>query len=93
MAIRLSVVKLLSILIVSGNAQKCNSVVSEIREWGFSTDPETQKTKSFLIKYGKDQYRKDFFRMGRELYNCLTPALEGVDRHFFGSDDSARVIN
>lgn len=78
--------KICSILIASGNSQKIGPMVASFREFGFDKDEVTKKSKTFLIKYGKDNFREAHFRTGSEMYKLLMPVLEGVDKHYFCYD-------
>lgn len=84
---RLTFAKLLSILVVSGNGQQCNVAICEVRDWGFSIDPKTNKTKTSLIKFGISKNRADFIRMGQEMYKILHPRLDDIEDHFIGPDN------
>lgn len=90
---KLTLAKILSILVVSGNGQKCNSVVSALREFSFIKDEETQKTNGFIIRYGKEEYNRSYYRIGEELFYVLTSQMDGIESRFFDPEISKITNN
>lgn len=83
----LSLVKSFSILVASGNGQRCNGLRAALRSHLISED-ETGFSKVFLHKNGRDleQHRQDYVRISKEVGGIVRSALEGVPSYFFGSD-------
>lgn len=84
----MSIVKSLSILVVSGHSDRCNLLRSALRDHLLQTDVETGLSKIHLHKNCKtDEKLKDHhYRVGREITKVLRPFLFGIPTHFYGPD-------
>lgn len=83
---RLSLIKCFSILVVSGNGARCNEMRQKLHDTLFQVDAETGMSKLFLHKWGREEHKDHFFRVGREVYRAITPLLSDVKPIFFGQD-------
>lgn len=84
----LSIVKSFSILVASGNGQKCSAMKGALRNGLITMDEQTGLSKIHLHKNCKKDpiYKEDSLRVSREVYCMVKELLEGIPEHFFGSD-------
>jgi hypothetical protein len=75
-------VEVMSILVASGYASRCNEVVSEMRQNLILRDDDSGQTKTYLFKYGKQTDREGFKRVAREMADLILPKLDGIPSKF-----------
>lgn len=84
----LSIIKTFSILVASGNGQKCNSLKSKLHHEILATDDETGMSKLYLHKFcrkapGMAEHHR---RIALEVGDIVKEALDGVPGYFYGPD-------
>lgn len=82
----LSVIKCFSVLVSSGNGQKCNVLSSVLRDHLFDIDKETGATKIAIYKTNNPKYVDDHRRIGSELSKVISPIINSIPDYFFGPD-------
>ena len=86
----LSVVKVFSILVASGNGRKCNSLRAALNDHLFDQDEQTGVSKVFLHKTKDPKYLEDNVRIRGELSHVVAPSLLGISKHFYGPDQKKK---
>lgn len=89
----LSIVKSFSILVASGNGQKCNAMRAALRNCLISSDEETGLSKIHLHKNCKKdpKYKDDSLRVSKEVGVVVKEMLDGVPSFFFGPDKGVNM--
>lgn len=84
----LSIVKSFSILVASGNGDKCNAMRAALRNCLIAPDEETGLSKVFLHKNCKKdpKYKDDCLRVSKEVGEVVKEALTGVPAYFYCGD-------
>lgn len=84
----LSIVKSFSILVASGNSQKCNTMRAALHTNLIAADESTGMSKVFLHKNGKrdPQYKEDYVRISKEVGTIVRGILDGIPDYFYGAD-------
>lgn len=84
----LSIVKSFSILVASGNGQKCNTMRAALHTHLIASDEPTGISKVFLHKSGKrdPKYKEDCLRISREVGTIVQGMLGGIPDYFYGTD-------
>lgn len=87
MAAKLSIVKAFSLLVASGNGNRCNEFRDALHRDLIATDPETGLSRVYLHKNGRDDgYSKQQRRISVELFNQVKSVLVGIEPHYYGPD-------
>lgn len=81
-----SVAKVFSLLVVSGNGQKCNQLRASLHDKLIAIDPVTGKSKTTLFKSNHPNHHRDRARIGHEAYESICHYLDGIDRAYYGPD-------
>ena len=84
----LSIVKSFSILVASGNGDKCNTMRAALRNCLVTPDSETGLSKIFLHKNCKKdpKYKDDCLRISKEVGGVVQEILNGVPAYFYCAD-------
>lgn len=84
----LSIVKSFSILVASGNGEKCNTMRAALRNCLIAQDEKTGKSKIFLHKNCKKdpEYKQDCLRVSKEVGQVVKEVLTGVPSYFYCAD-------
>lgn len=82
----MTLVKVMSLLVASGNGDRCNSIRSNLRDLLLSVDEATGELKINIHKFGKDKYPIDYSRVCKEVSKTISPYLRGVSIRYYGND-------
>lgn len=84
----LSIVKSFSIMVASGQGQRCNNLRSALRSCLIVNDEITGLSKIFLHKNCKKdpKYKDDCFRVSKEVGRVVQDNLAGIPAYFYGPD-------
>lgn len=83
----MSITKCFSILVASGNGQRCNELRDSLRANLYEIDPETNKFRIAIWKYGKDSDPEAYLRISKGVAGVVGPLLKDIDDHFFSIDN------
>lgn len=91
---KLSIIKCLSIFVVSDNSEKCNQMRSALHSNMISPDFITGLSKVHLHKNCKyDPSLKDHHqRISREVAKLVIPFMKGIPMHFYGPDKNVNIM-
>jgi hypothetical protein len=81
-----SIIKCFSILIASGNGDRCQELRNRLKERLHSYDKDTQQYKVYLIKFGQKEMPEDHKRVSKEVFSDIRSLFKDVDDHFFAID-------
>lgn len=77
------IIKCFSILVASGNGQRCNDLRETLREELYKLDSETEKFKIAIWKYGDKSEPEAYLRISKEIRVAISPLFKDIDSHFF----------
>lgn len=82
---KISLIKILSILVASERSDQCNKFIDSLREKTLTIDHKTGKSKAWLLKFGavEPEYLEDAERIAEEVYRIAEPRLSGINSHYF----------
>jgi len=85
----MSIIKVLSLFVASGNGDRCNQMRAALRHHLMVPDQKTGLTKIYLHKNCKTdpKYKDDHYRVGREIAKIISPLLNGIPAHFYSQDE------
>ena len=82
----LDITKCFSILIASGNGDRCNSLKSALHNELYTTDPLTNKFKVVIMKHGKHSMPEDHKRIAKSVSGIVSPFFKDIPDFFFSID-------
>ncbi len=85
----MSIIKCFSILVASGNGQRCNDLRDSLRKNLYEIDSETGKFKVAIWKYGKKSEPEAYTRISKDIAVAIGHLFKDVDDHFFSIDNRA----
>jgi hypothetical protein len=90
----LSIIKSFSILVASGNGQKCNQMRSVLKECLLMEDSETGLSKIFLHKNCKKDplLSEHCLRVSKEVGKVVKEVLLDIPDHFYGPDQKINIL-
>lgn len=83
----MSITKCFSILVASGNGQRCNDLRNILRENLYEIDPETNKFKIAIWKYGKESEPEAYVRISKDIAAVVGPLFVDIDDRFSSIDN------
>ncbi len=86
----LSLVKCFSLLVASGNSEKCNDLHDKVRNSLLMKEENTGLSKAFLFKYGLKSHREAHIQTGKEVAALAFPMIHGIPEIFFGPDRNGK---
>ena len=86
----MSITKCFSILVASGNGQRCNDLRDVLRDVLYEVDSDTNKFKISIWKYGKSSEPEAYARISKEVARVVGPLFRDIDDHFFSIDNPIR---
>lgn len=89
----LSIVKSFSIMVASGNGDRCNTMRAALRNCLVTPDEETGLSKIFLHKNCKKdpKYKDDCHRVALEVGQVVQEVLTGIPAYFYGADKKTNM--
>lgn len=78
--------KLFSVLVASGNGERCDELKRVVRAKLRANDRVTGKSNQFLFNEGKDLFKKDHRRVCKELSMDVHFLYKDISAHFFNKD-------
>lgn len=89
----LSIIKSFSILVASGNGEKCNTMRAALRSCLITQDEKTGKSKIDLHKNCKkdSKYKDDCLRISKEVGLVVQEILVGIPSYFYCGDKVRKV--
>lgn len=85
-----SIVHCFSVLVASGNGQRCNDLKEVLRENLYEIDPLTAKYKVAVWKFGRQSEPEAYRRISKEVAVAVQHLFMDVDDHFVSVDNPAR---
>lgn len=82
----MSITKCFSVMVASGNGQRCNEFREALRANLYEIDPETNKYRIAIWKYGKQTEPEAYLRISRDVAAIVGPLLRDIDDHYFSVD-------
>ena len=79
-----------SVLVASGHGQRCNDLKGLLREKLYEVDPETERYKLALWKYGKCSEPDAYKRISKEVAIAVQHLFKDVDDRFVSVDNPVR---
>lgn len=86
----MSIIKCFSILVASGNGQRCNDLRDSLRKELYEVDPETEKFKIAIWKYGKKSEPDAYVRISKNIAVAIKSLFHDIDDHYFSIDNPVR---
>ena len=85
-----SIIHCYSILVASGNGQRCNDLGDVLRKTLYEIDPETNKFKLAIWKYGKQSEPEAHMRISKSVGRAIEPLFKDISDHFFSIDNPVK---
>jgi len=82
----MTIVKCFSVLVASGNGQRCNELRKAVRESLLEVDEETDKFKVTIIKYGRQSMPKAHERVATDLARDIGHLFTDISDHYYSVD-------
>ena len=86
----LTVIKCFTILVASGNGNKCCELRSRIRDQLSTIDRETGWTKVMIHKFGQETYPGAYKRVCEEVAKSIRPIISNIDERYICSDNGKK---
>ena len=83
----MSITKCFSVLVASGNGQRCNDLRDSLREHLYEVDPKTGKFRVAIWKYGKKSEPEAYVRISKDVALVIGPLFNDISDHFFSIDN------
>lgn len=87
----MSITKCFSILVASGNGQRCNELRNSLRANLYEVDKETKKFRIAIWKYGKQSEPEAYLRISKDIATIIGPLFNDIDDYFFSVDSQKRA--
>ena len=85
-----SIVHCFSVLVASGNGQRCNDLKKLLREKLYEIDSETKKFKVAIWKFGRKSEPEAYKRISLGVAIAVEPLFVDVSDHFISVDNPVR---
>lgn len=85
-----SIIHCFSVLVASGNGQRCNDLKKLLRKKLYEVDPETNKFKIAIWKFGRKSEPEAYKRISKNIAAAVEPLFADVSDHFISVDNPAR---
>ncbi|HVI41859.1 MAG TPA: hypothetical protein VM577_14510 [Anaerovoracaceae bacterium] len=85
----ITIAKCFSILVASGNGNRCDRLRSTIRDQLLNIDPGSGQLKVTVHKYGKRD-NKAYLKICQEVAESIQPMFLDIDQKFFCQDNKAQ---
>lgn len=79
----MKIVKWFSVLVASGNGQRCHDLKERLNDELFQIDKETGKYKLFIWKFGNET---DSSRVAKSLGSRINPLFKDIPSRYFSID-------
>jgi len=86
----ISIVHCFSVLVASGNGQRCNDLKELLRENLYEVDSKTAKYKVAIWKFGRKSEPEAYKRISMDVAIAVQHLFKDVDDHFVSVDNPAR---
>lgn len=73
-----STIKMLSAMVASGRGQDCNLFIADLRTHLLTVDPKTGLSKVWLLKNGRQDHLKDFYRISSESVEIFSSHIKNI---------------
>lgn len=84
----LNMMGVFSMLVASGNGDKCNELKTKLHTSILAIDPETGISKTRIHKYEAKSMPEDYLRISKEIGRIISPLMESVPDHIYGAEGS-----
>ena len=85
-----SIVHCFSVLVASGNGQRCNDLKEVLRDNLYEIDAKTDKHKVAIWKFGRHSSPEAYKRISIEVAVAVEHLFKDVDDHFISVDNPVR---
>lgn len=79
----MTLVEVMSLLVASGNGNRCNKYRENLREVLLCVDSSTGQFKVSIHKFGKEEYPDLYKKISREVARVTNPLVKDIDSRFF----------
>ena len=87
----MELVKCFSVLVASGNGQRCNQLKKVLRENLFEVEDGTDKFRLTIWKYGKESMPEAHKKIALEMSREVKPLFGDIDHSFWSVDYQSKV--
>jgi hypothetical protein len=88
----ISVGKCFSVLVASGNGQRCNDLRTELRNTLYEVDEQTDKYNLVIWKFGNKSNPKAFERVSKKVAKAISPFFSDIDDMYFSVDYKRKEV-
>jgi len=82
----MTIPKCFSLLIASGNGQRCNDLRIAVRKSLITVDEETNKCKLVILKFGRDTMPDAHKRASLDLARDISPLFMDISEFYYSED-------